>query len=337
VIEHVGRLGGSGFAGESYDVALSPGIGIGFSELHRLRRQALAALSAEILRPWAERPKSKVGVPALSRASDSKAAPIELVAVAGDLDGARACIEAGADVVHVPVAEWPAADDPRIVPLLPRISFDSGRTEASMPYVSAPRIVASTLGQLCEAGGGEAHVEAHWSLNVTNPFAVAELVDMGASQVWLSPELNGTQISETAAFAEVPVGIAVLGRQELMVTEHCVLMAEGECDCGCARCARRRAPRWLKDRKGYRFPVRTDEFGRSHVYNAVPLDLLGSLREVLSTGVRAVRLDLETLSAAEAATGVARARRALAGETLPERHDSSRSSRTTGHFFRGVA
>lgn len=198
-------------------------------------------------------------------------------------------------------------------------------------------VVASTLGQLRAARQIGAQVETHWSLNVVNAHAVAELAERGASFVWLSPELSAPQVAAVAARAPVPVGVAVAGRQEVMVTEHCVLMAEGECSRACDTCARRAGMHVVRDRKGYEFPVRTDAFGRTHVYNSVPLDLTTSLREVLDTGVSALRADLVTETPDAAAAAVRRVRAALesvrsGGDAPP----ADRSVSTSGHFYRGV-
>jgi putative protease len=133
--------------------------------------------------------------------------------------------------------------------------------------------------------------------------------------------------------------MAVSGAQEIMVTEHCVLMAEGPCERRCGSCERRATAKYLLDRKGYRFPVRTDRSGRSHVYNSVPLDLVPSLRDVLDTGVRALRIDAQTLPAGEAAAQVRRVIAALSSRAIGEdsaKLRSTGSATTTGHFFRGV-
>jgi putative protease len=180
--------------------------------------------------------------------------------------------------------------------------------------------------------------QAHWSLNAANAQAVALLSELGADSVWLSPELTLVQVRTIARSASVPVGVAIGGRQELMVTEHCVLMAEGPCSRRCADCVRRRQTRYLRDRKGYEFPVISDVSGRTHVFNAVPLDVLGALPDLIDAGITAVRLDLETESSAEAAAHVARVvsavRSAQAG--LPVEAPKTAST-TSGHFYRGVS
>jgi len=338
VIEHVGRFRGTAYAASSWDVVVSPGAGIGFSVLHHVRGEAIEHLERSVLAPWADRLPSEPALPYLPPPHRNARPAPRLVATAADLPTARACLQAGCESVHVPVEalgnEPPARG---IVALLPRVCHD-GETEAVLARVSpGATAVAGTLGLVHEAANRGAVVEAHWSLNALNAHAVAELADIGASFVWLSPELSSRQIASVAPASPVPVGVAVYGRQEVMVTEHCVLMAEGECAQRCVSCERRQGWRFLRDRKGYSFPVRTDTSGRTHIYNAVPLDLTHALDEVLATGVAALRLDLETERANSAAKIVATVRQslqeALAGRPISHQ---KRDGVTSGHFFRGV-
>lgn len=337
VTQHVGRLGGTPYRPESWDVRLSPGAGIGFSELHRVRREAADALSRAILETWEKRALVRPHVTVPQGQPGRPVTAPRLVAVAADVDAARACLAAGADEVHVASMELGSEATHGVVRLLSRVSHDP-EERASLARVSeGTAVVASTLGALCGAAKLGARVQAHWSMNACNPWAVAEFSRLGASMIWLSPELTGRQIGDIAASSEVPVGIAISGRQEVMVTEHCVLMAEGECDRRCAACSRRSSTRLLRDRKGYEFPIRTDVMGRTHLYNSVPLDLTYALDQVLETGVAALRMDLETETTNSAAEETARVRRALdaalAGAPLL---DGKRSQTTSGHFFRGV-
>jgi len=338
VSEHVGRFGGTVFTPGSWDIELSPGAGIGFSALHRARREAIEALEQAVLEPWARRATAHAPLPYLPRPYRHAEPAPRLVAVVSDLPTARACLQAGCESVHVPT--WALGDDPPprgVVPILPRVCHDGDADACLRAVHPTARVVAGTLGALARSADSAATVEAHWSLNAMNQYSVAELADMGAGFVWLSPELSSRQVAEVARLSPVPVGVAVVGRQEVLVTEHCVLMSEGECREKCETCKRRTGWRFLRDRKGYSFPVQTDPTGRSHVFNAVPLDLTHALPELLETGVAALRLDLETERANTAAATVARVRQslqdALAGRA-PESQD--RRGVTSGHFFRGV-
>ena len=74
-------------------------------------------------------------------------------------------------------------------------------------------------------------------LPVTNRLALDEVARMGAVRVWLSPELSLDQIRELSRDTPVELGIFISGAQELMITEHCLLMSQGPCNEDCAECA----------------------------------------------------------------------------------------------------
>jgi putative protease len=83
-------------------------------------------------------------------------------------------------------------------------------------------------------------------------------------------------------------------------------------------------------------PVRTDQFGRSHLYNAVPLDLTSAMPQLVTCGIATLLVDATLLNTRQITEEVTRAVRARdiavrANGTLPKREGS-----TTGHFFRGV-
>jgi len=338
VTEHVGRLGGTSFHAESWDIELSPGAGIGFSTLHHVRRDAVEAYEAVVLELWSGREPVDPTLPYLDRPYRHLAPAPRLVATVSTISAARACIQAGCESAYVPA--WAIGEEPLpegVIPYLPRVAHDREAVTYLRDAARSPRVLAGTLGFIDEASEQELEVEAHWSLNAANAYAVAELADAGASFVWLSPELSSRQVKAITAESVVPVGVAISGRQELMVTEHCVLMAEGLCKQGCETCARRSKPRFLRDRKGYELPVITDPTGRSHIYNAVPLDLTSALPELLETGVSALRLDLETVPGSIAASWVARVREALR-DTLAGREPVTpeKGTVTSGHFFKGV-
>jgi U32 family peptidase len=341
VAEHIGRLGGTPYSVGDWNLTMSPDVGIGFSALHRVRRGALASYEHALLQPWVARKRVKPRLPRPTRRDAERTARPQLVVSVDDLATARACIAAGADRAHVPIDALHPAEplEAGVVPMLPRIAHDE-EVAAALSWCAPSRgVVAGNLGVLREAARRGAVVEAHWSLNAVNAYAVEQLVDLGANSVWLSPELSGRQIAELTATSSAALGVAVWGAQEVMVTEHCAFMAQGPCTRACGSCERRSAARVLRDRKGYLFPVRTDLWGRSHVYNSVPLDLVPVLREVLDTGVAAVRLDLEMLTPSQAAAQVARTSRALAAVGTGIDAPTPRAvgaPTTTGHFFRGL-
>lgn len=162
--------------------------------------------------------------------------------------------------------------------------------------------------------------------------AIRTWAALGAGFVWLSPELTLHQMKLLADESPLPLGIVVIGRQELMVSDHCFLMSEGPCDERCGTCERRQgASRFLEDRKGYRFPVTTDACGRGHIYNAVPLDVAHAIGDLLRAGVRGFAVDATLMGEGEAEHAHNRVRSGINGTKVKKSADT-----TTGHLFRPV-
>lgn len=337
---HIDRLGNTLYELCDLDIDLDEGVGLGFSALHALRRDALSDYEAKRFYGGQPRSESEAELSVLKRmkrGAQKGEQHIDVVAVTETMGGAKAALNAGANYAHVAAYNL-ANEEPveGVMPVLPRIAHDD---EMDTYLGIAERFgcaVCSTLGQLKACAYRGIRAQAHWSLNATNAYTVRALEQMGAEFVWLSPELSGKQIAGIAQRNSVPVGIAVAGLSEVMVTEHCVLMAMGPCAQNCATCERRQEPLALLDRMGYHFRVITDVTGRSHIYNSVPLDLTDALQEIIDAGVGGIRLDLETALTSSVSHEVSVARTALldtlAGREIPKVD----TSLTRGHFFRGV-
>jgi putative protease len=339
VAEHIGRFGGTPYVAADVTVHLDALAGIGFSELHRVRREAVDRLDDARLAPWARQPApAGLTPPALPSRAGAPAPALELVVSVADEAIGRACLKAGASRVLIAeggVEPW----DRKAHALLPRIAH-----EADVPALleraarfAAP-CTAGNLGLLWETAQHGGAVEADWGLGAMNPWTVGVLAASGATAVWVSPEISGRQIADLVAASSVPIGVLAGGRVELMVAEHCVLQSAGPCSHQCASCVRRHGTWTLRDRKGYVMPVTTDQAGMAHIYNAVPLDLSRSIAELMDAGVAMVRLEMQTYDAAEAASVTRewsdRLKRATAGKQLP--YTPIVEPSTTGHFYRGV-
>ncbi len=345
VMEHVGRLGSTPYVPAAWEIEISPGAGLGFSRLHAVRREALESYEDRLLETWSVRGRTHPRPPRARSASGRRKAGASalsrplLVASTEGVRSAGHALSAGADEAHVPAYALQAVGSlpDGVVPLVPRILHDR-EVPGTLGHVRPGRRVAvGNLGMFASVQRAGAEAEAHWGLNATNPETVGVLAELGARLVWLSPELSASQTAAIAASTRVPLGVAVYGRQEVMVTEHCILMSEDECDRRCDACGRRAQPRFLRDRKGYRFPVFTDPTGRSHLYNAVPLDLVSVIPELLEAGVRGFRLDFTTESADEIARVTAQVRRVIDGSLRGAKAaDPIVQPSTTGHYFRGV-
>ena len=352
--EHIDRLGNTPFFLSDLDIDIDDGVGMGFSALHKARSQALKALREAMLDPWRGRCAQKA-----PKNAGPKSEPIcrnaSVSAYATNPACARAAKKAGADTVFVSALNYrrgQASCEGRIAGETDQAGYP-GRCSIAMPIVDKPPmnseepidmwkwakegkpLFVENLGQLVLGAELNALVEVGPHLPITNKQALNVAHALGANRVWLSPELSMKQINQLSDGSPVELGIIICGNQELMVCEHCVIMSEGACNQKCSQCDRRRRAHTVQDRKGYRFPVVTDVFGRSHIYNAVRFDAIHAIAELMDAGVTAFMVDTTLMSPDEAAKTTARVIRAIEAA----KHGSSTAKAqgcTTGHLFRGV-
>ncbi|WP_159060033.1 U32 family peptidase [Collinsella provencensis] len=139
-------------------------------------------------------------------------------------------------------------------------------------------VICRNLGQIDAAREAGVRWEAASPISVWNAETARWLSDLGAQKIWLPEELSASDVAALRAAAEPElahiIDVPTPGSTPLMITEHCILTAEGPCDHACATCARRRASqegdRFLVelDRKSghARLQVRVDEFGRTRIF-----------------------------------------------------------------------
>ena len=182
--------------------------------------------------------------------------------------------------------------------LLPRLAVILGETARETDTAlllamcgRAGAVVCRNLGQIETARAAGVPWEAAAPIQVWNAGTVRFLARLGARRVWLPDELS---VAEDCAVAravarEVPLGVLLKGRPELMVTEHCLLTAEGPCAGNCPSCARRTAAaqggRFLVGSDGVCLPLEVDSHGRTRIYDAAPFDRTDSVRELERAGV----------------------------------------------------
>lgn len=359
VAAHIDRLGNTPYQLIDLVVDMDDGVGIGFSALHKVRAAALDALTDALLAP-------KVGR-RLPRVVDREPLPpahpsgCRIAAVVTNPACARAAKRAGAHLIYVPALNYrrgeaaiagqrnAAAEQagyPKgCIPIMPVVDHEpvGFSREAAVEYDvwkyadAGKPLMAESLASMERACEEEALLTVGPHVPVTNELSLRVAREFGAERVWLSPELTLRQLEALAKDAPVELGVLLIGAQELMVTEHCVLMSQGPCNEDCAACPRRKSPHYLKDRKGFEFPVVTDAMGRSHLYNAVELDVAPAMPDLMAAGISAFMVDATLMNAEETAHAVGRAIRALHvaqndGNSIAKMPDT-----TSGHLYRGVS
>lgn len=325
------------------------------------RRDAEAAEGRPALRA-ADRPQpAGSGSAEAADAAKGEGRRVMVAALATNPACARVAKRAGADAVYVPAANLKrggamvaglrcdqvdqAGYPKQAIVALPAVDHDAvgtsreavaGGADAWERVTPGKPALADSLGALVRAVDEGAAAELGPHVPATNALSLECAARLGARRVWLSPELTLHQIEELGASSPVPLGLAIIGAQELMVCEHCLLMSQGPCNQDCAACPRRLRPHALRDRKGYRFPVSTDALGRSHLYNGVALDIAHLAPQLIRAGVTAFMVDTTLMDVKDAGSAVARAVQARDwalrdGSCVPKAPGS-----TTGHLFRGV-
>lgn len=356
VREHIDRMGTTPFYLSSLEIDLDEGVGMGFSMLHKLRARAAEELQETILAHYHARKLERT--PSRAFAPVVRKGWCKVAALATNPACARAAKRAGADLIYVPAANYrrgeaviagqlsdtaeQAGYPKQCIPVLPTVSqmFDEEKRNGFDIWkrVKADKpVMVENLGQLLHATEMGAAPEVGLHIPVTNKLDLQAMADLGAQRVWLSPELSLVQIEELGGMAPMPLGLTIMGQTELMVTEHCLLMSQGPCNQKCAECARRKSPHYLKDRKGYEMPVITDCTGRSHLYNAVQMDVAHLMPEIIGAGVSTVLVDTTLMNVKETTEKVARAVRARDIAQKDGNKVAKAEGATSGHLFRGVS
>lgn len=359
VAAHIDRLGNTPYQLVNLTIDMDDGVGIGFSALHGVRAAALdvltEALTAEGHGRTLPRTTPREPLPAARPTGCRVAVTVTNPACA------RAAKRAGAHIIYVPALNYrrgeaviagqknAAAEQagyPKgCIPIMPVADHEAvgGAREAVADadvwkYAAEGKpLLAESLGAMERASEEGALLDVGSHVPITNGLSLAVASEFDAQRVWLSPELTLRQIEEVAKDAPVELGVLLIGAQELMVTEHCMLMSQGPCDENCAVCPRRKSPHVLKDRKGYEFPVVTDAMGRSHLYNAVELDIASSMPELLAAGISSYMVDATLMNAEETAHAVGRAIRALHVAQNDGNAIAKMPNTTSGHLYRGVS
>lgn len=356
VREHIDRMGTTPFYLSSLEIDLDEGVGMGFSMLHKLRARAAEELQETILAHYHARKLERT--PSRAFAPVVRKGWCRVAALATNPACARAAKRAGADLIYVPAANYrrgeaviagqlsdtaeQAGYPKQCIPVLPTVSqmFDEEKRNGfdTWKRVKADKpVMVENLGQLLHATEMGAAPEVGPHIPVTNKLDLQAMADLGAQRVWLSPELSLVQIEELGDMAPMPLGLTIMGQTELMVTEHCLLMSQGPCNQKCVECARRKSPHYLKDRKGYEMPVITDCTGRSHLYNAVQMDVAHLMPEIIGAGVSTVLVDTTLMNVKETTEKVARAVRARDIAQKDGNKVAKAEGATSGHLFRGVS
>ncbi|KAB2943000.1 MAG: DUF3656 domain-containing protein [Candidatus Methanoperedens sp.] len=166
-----------------------------------------------------------------------------------------------------------------------------------------------------------------YPLNIFNRQALDHFLNF-SQRATLSPELTLNEIRELAQSG--PAECIVHGFFPLMVSEHNLT--------GSLFSGEKTGDIFLKDEKGFKFPVMTDTHNRTNIMNSRELCLLGSVPDIIKAGVSCLRIEAGTYDAKKTGKITKEYREAI-DDAVSERENGNGKQcgeHTTGHYFRGI-
>ncbi len=180
----------------------------------------------------------------------------------------------------------------RILPELPRAAFGGEDTVflqmKEKLNAGFEEFVCGDLGGLALGRKLPAVLHGSCFLNIFNTASLEYFQRLGLSSAELSVELTGREAAGLGG--TLPRGVAIYGRQALMLTRNCPLANSPK---GCRNCP---SPQYLTDRRKKRFPVLCRGKGGarySEVLNSVPLWLGDKQAELSAFDFGTVRFTVE--------------------------------------------
>ncbi len=353
--EQLLRLGDWPVAVAGVELQWQPGLMLPWSEINHTRQRLMEMWYQARLERAKPRPTQRAAV--LQRSvttSCDDAFPTKLHVAVCNRQQLAAALDSGADAITYYGPIWEASKPYGVADLQQAVAlarkhgtalsagFDRILRNSQWPLVLSMMdvdglagVTAGTVGAVVEAHRrrrlDDWQVTADWSLNAFNPWTAAELQRLGADVVYLSHELNLTQIRRIADDTQVQLGLVVHGRTPLMITEYCPLDSpdeRGTCEQACGR-----TPFYWQDRKGMRFPTVMDRQCRMHIFNARELNLHAMLDDLVAS-LSVVRLDARLWDVKAIKDWIPLYKQRLAGRAPSAPWDGE--VHTRGHITRGV-
>lgn len=352
----LGRLGTTDYRLDRLESRLSGNLIVPVSALNEARRQAIEALDAARLEAFAprRRPLPKDAVKRLLQSEgedrERRAVPhngTSLAVWVDALDKVRAACEGGADWIvfggdrfdsrvggfddYASAVRMCRSSHKKVALCTPRIVAEES-VPAFEEFLRAVdeigpdelRVHSAGLWQLVREVALKTPLWADSSLNIANSQCLAFWAGEGACGATLSYELNASQVRSLARHSPLPLECVVHGPVELMVSEFPLASCVG----------RRLSPDkqvYLRDRSGAAFPVRTDQFGRTHILNCKSLCVLELVPRLKEAGIARLKIDARAMSPSETRHITSLYRDALRGQNVPNLPDTTR-----GHYSRGA-
>lgn len=152
-------------------------------------------------------------------------------------------------------------------------------------------IVTANLGIISKFKN-KLNILGDYKLNITNSCAL-DFYSKIMNGTCLSVELSKHEINELIKNSNFKTQMFVYGKVELMVSGYCALGSTfgGKTTSKNCKGTCKEGEFFLIDRKKKQFPLNTDEFCRSYIYNSVATNLIPHIEELRNMGIDSFRVD----------------------------------------------
>lgn len=369
--EKIDRLGNTPFNLKELIISGDKNLMIPFSDINETRREAVDLLLKKVMEKYRhkivdrETYQKRLDIIINTLAKKPRKAQLKLpllTVMVSNSEQARAAINSGADCVYLGMEglishrklhnkeisnliDLAEEKHCKLIPSLPRISKPSDENiMAEIAEIEVPVVMISNLGDMKKAVEHNLKFVADYSFNVFNKYTLKFLKDRGANTICLSPELNFTQLQEFDNFDKVEM--LIHGEIMVMQSQYCLLKgllgSEHEsCPAFCQK-----DDYYLRDDKGYEFPLESDAYCRQYIFNSRTLCLIEDISRLLTLNPAALRIEARRLNPEQIKTTVFIYREALREYASGLKTDlrayknnllkASNSEFTKCHYYRGV-
>ena len=361
ITEQLEKLGNTIFEALEISFEIDDNIFIPISEINSLRREGIDRLEQVRTQKW----KRQCDKPIISPGQNliKPGCPILSVNTCS-IGSFEAAVDGGADLVYFG-GEAYIDSEKNNKPLMNsyehrsiemeeyRYAIEYGRKKGVKVFFSTPRIMKnmnefldpfspkrtqmwhSNLfpdGFLVSNPGSLYHVRNLYpitSIVLDHPFNIfnrltIEYLLRSSERVTLSPELTLKEIRNLTSYGSTEC--IIHGNFPLMVSEH--NLARGIFPGGSDEI-------YMKDEKGFVFPVRTDLQGRTYIMNSRELCMIEHVPDLIKAGVDSLRIEAKTYDR-KTTERITRAYREAIDNCGVKMKCSEFGEYTTGHYFRGV-
>ncbi|NTW72488.1 MAG: U32 family peptidase [Eubacteriaceae bacterium] len=350
IMEQLSKLKDTPFYAEELNIQVNGAVFLPVSEINSLRRKAIDLLTDEILRNKREKKESQIENLTVCRQKSNKAVTMDikdklLSVKVSDLARLKIACQSPADEIifggdvdfnldqYQKAAEICKSAGKKILFAFPRVIRKNyahilKTNMDKIKEIGPDGVLVNSYEGIAIFGKENFVLEADDTLNVFNSHALEQMKKWKVQNVYVSQELNISEINGLCVPEGLSLSINAHGKKELMILQYDLLTDDFK-----------RKEGYLTDDAGYSFPVYRDDFKRTHILNGKTLCLLDELKSL--NMMKKLRLDLTYEGQDEIQEIIG-----LYGEAMD---DSSRSNEiiagyihrnkevlTKGHFKRGV-